>query len=121
MRRVFTLFVLAATFGGVVGASAHEPEGSCPMNMPDCCKHVQLNDSTPEVSMARLCCSLNCSEPGSTGSSSSASVFSEQGTLPTAGAIPNALPLHRRILVREQSANRHDSNPKYIQHLALLI
>lgn len=124
MRKWFTAFVLvAAMLGGVMGAGAHEGEGSCPLtNMPDCCKKAHSSGNSSEVSMARLCCNLNCSEPGSSGSSSSAS-FSPQQTITPNGAVPNAAPFSNLALAGRYSRSPHpyDSSPKYIQHLALLI
>jgi hypothetical protein len=123
MRKWVTAFILiAAMLGGAVGVGAHEGEGSCPMsNMPDCCKKAQSASNTPEVSMARLCCNLNCSEPGSSGSN--ASSFS-----PQPGVAPNVILLPQAVFFNGIAAGRHrqtphiqDSNPKYIQHLALLI
>src|SRR4051812_7743281 len=123
MRQWFTAFILvAAILGGAVGLGAHEDEGSCPMtNMPGCCKKAQSPSNTPEVSMARLCCNLNCSEPGSSGSN--ASSFS-----PQAGLAPNVLLMPRAVSFNgigltdyRQNPHKKDSNPKYIQHLALLI
>src|SRR5436190_5390877 len=71
------LVLMAAMFGGAAGVRAHDGEGNCPMtNLPDCCKKAQSASNAPEVSMARLCCNLNCSEPGSSGSN--ASSFSPQ-------------------------------------------
>ena len=103
----------------VVGVGAHQQEGSCPMsNVPDCCKKAQSHG--PEASMARLCCNLNCSEPGSSGNSSSS--FSTQ-RLSSAPAVLNASQPSFRIVFPQQpqQLHLHDSNPKYITHLALLI
>jgi hypothetical protein len=123
MRKWLTTLILAASMlGGAIGVSSHEGEGSM-ANMPDCCKKAQSTSGGPQVSMARLCCNLKCSEPGSGGSSSSFS-FSVQQTvtplgavLPTAPTVSNICPLGRY----SRSSHPHDSNPKYIQHLALLI
>lgn len=125
MRRWFTAFLLvAAVVSGVIGVGAHEQEGSCPMaNMPDCCKKAQSPSTTPEVSMARLCCNLNCSEPGSTGSNASSSFSSQRGIAPIVAVIPHAVPDNAHDLLHRSthSPRLKDSNPKYIQHLALLI
>jgi hypothetical protein len=110
--------------GGAVGVGAHQGEGSCPMsNLPDCCKKAQSASNIPEVSMARLCCNLNCSEPGSTGTSTSSTVSPQQGTPPNIAIIPNATPFNGFALSGRyaQTSSPHDSSPKYIQHLALLI
>ena len=123
MRKWVTAFILvAAMLGGAVGVGAHEGEGSCPMsNMPDCCKKAQSANNTPEVSMARLCCNLNCSEPGSGGSNASSSVSAQPGVTPVAAVMPNAAPFSEPFGRYAQSPHPNDSSPKYIQHLALLI
>jgi hypothetical protein len=125
MRKWFTaLALIAALTGGVVGMGAHEQEGSCPMTkLPDCCKKAHSTSNTREVSMARLCCNLNCSEPGSTGSNSSSSFSSQPSMTAVALAVPNASPINRNFSAARFSRMVHseDSSPKYIQHLALLI
>ena len=92
-------------------------------NMPDCCKKAHSSSNTPEVSLARLCCNLNCSEPGSGGSSTSSSFSPQPLTIPIAAVIPNALAFDQNKLSGRyvKSPHPNDSNPKYIQHLALLI
>src|SRR3954469_25914913 len=92
MRRWFTAFGLfIALVNGGIGVSAHEREASCPwVNLPDCCKKAQSASNTAEGSMARLCCNLNCSEPGSSGSN--ASSFSPQpGVAPNVMLMPQAV------------------------------
>jgi hypothetical protein len=122
MRKWLTAFLLVASMlGGAVGIGAHEGEDSM-AGMPDCCKQAQSANS-PQVSMARLCCNLNCSEPGSGGSSSSSSFSTQQPVAPQSAILPTA-PSFRNIrsLGRcSQAPHPSDSNPKYIQHLALLI
>jgi hypothetical protein len=105
----------------VVGAGAHQQEGSCPMsNLPDCCKKARSHG--PEASMARLCCNLNCSEPGSTGSSSSRFSMQQLSSADTA-VILNAAQFSFRIVFPRPPQQLHvrESNPKYITHIALLI
>jgi hypothetical protein len=127
MSKWFTAFVLvAALLGGAVGLGAHEGEGegSCPMtNVPDCCKKAQSASNTPEVSMARLCCNLNCSEPGSSGSNASSSFSPQPGIAPNSAVIPGVAPCNSLALSSRyvNSTPQQDSSPKYIQHLALLI
>src|SRR3979411_1446782 len=68
---------LILVIGGSVfaGFPLHSNEREC--SMPDmasmdCCKKAaQAESLTPEVSTARLCCALNCSETGTTGSTES--------------------------------------------------
>jgi hypothetical protein len=123
MRKWLTVFLLVvALLGGAIGVGSHDGEGSM-ANMPDCCKKAQSSKDSPQVSMARLCCNLNCSEPGSGGSSSSSSFSAQQPVTPHGAVLPIA-PSFRNIgsLDRYSPAPYpHDSNPKYIQHLALLI
>jgi hypothetical protein len=124
MRKWFTaLTLVVATFLGAVGVGAHAGEGDCPMaNMPDCCKKAQSADKTPEVSMARLCCKLNCSESGSTGSNAASSFSRSPGTTPIAAVVPKPMPSGDDLLRRfAHSPQLKDSSPKYIQNLALLI
>src|SRR5713101_4659070 len=96
MRKWFTaLTLVAAMLGGAVGVGAHRGEGSCPMsNLPDCCKKAQSASSAPEVSMARLCCNLNCSEPGSRGTNISSSISPQQGAAPNTAILPSAVPFN---------------------------
>jgi hypothetical protein len=124
MLKWFTAFALVATLmGGAVGIGAHEQEGSCPLtNLPDCCRKAHSTSNTPEVSMARLCCNLNCSEPGSSGSNSSSNFSPQPSTALVALTIPKASPVNRIPVGRfAKSLHLEGSSPKYIQHLALLI
>ena len=124
MRKWFTASILVlAMLLGAVGVGAHAGEGDCPMaNMPDCCKNAQSADKTPEVSMARLCCKLNCSESGSTGSNAASSFSTSQSTTPFAAVVPKPMPSADELLRRfAHTPQLKDSSPKYIKHLALLI
>src|SRR5262249_49464417 len=106
----------------VAGVGAQEHEGSCPMsNLPDCCKKAQ--SSAPEASIARVCCNLNCSEPGSTGSGTSSSISTQQGVTAGNTHIVIATPINSKIVFTSHILRfrPHDSNPRYIKHLALLI
>jgi hypothetical protein len=123
MWKWFTgLTLIAAMLGGAVGVGAHEGEGSCPMtNMPDCCKKAHSSGNSSEVSMARLCCNLNCSEPGSGGTNTSSSFSAQPGVTPVAAVMPNPAPFSEPFRRDAQSPHKNHSSPKYIQHLALLI
>jgi hypothetical protein len=105
-----------------VGVGAHQQEGSCPMSkLPDCCKKARSHG--PEASMARLCCNLNCSEPGSTGNSNSSSFSAQHGTAPNTAVALNAAQFDFRTVLPRQPLQIHppESHPKYITNLALLI
>jgi len=121
MKKSFLAAIVIITLASsAVGLEAHLGEGS---NMPDCCKKAQSISGTPEVSIARLCCRLNCSEPGSSGSSGSAGFSRQQGPSPSAAIIPTTARINGVQFLRRyiRIARSPDSNPKFIQHLALLI
>lgn len=122
LKRALSLAILIALVGGAVGASAADGswvEG----NMPVCCKKARSVANASEVSMARLCCKLNCSEPGSGGSSNASSLSRNRGTNSATAIIPTPAQFSG-FAIRDhypQANHSHNSNPKYIQHLALLI
>jgi hypothetical protein len=120
MRKWFTgLMLIGCLLTGVVNGSAHQIRGDSEMG--DCCKKAQSASKNAEVSMARLCCNLNCSEPGSSGASMSLG-FSPQSAGVQACAIqPQNMGVDRIANVRQFSPSPHTTNPKYLQHLALLI
>src|SRR2546421_3914689 len=121
---------LVLVIGGSVfaGLPLHSNEQECSwpgMADMDCCKKAaQAESLTPEVSTARLCCALNCSQSGTTGSrgtqlprpSTSQAIASHPASFqPAVGPSPLSL----------RSSWTHSppsySNPAYIRHLALLI
>ena len=119
-KRALCLIIVTALLSGAVGVGAHDDSWAA--NMPLCCKTARSNDDAPQVSMARLCCKLNCSEPGSGGSSNASNLSRNQGSTSPSAIIPT--PTHfSRFAVSSLTAatNSHQSKPKYIQHLALLI
>jgi hypothetical protein len=67
MRLTSVALILALTTGVAVGASLHPSENNCnmPMDMPGC-EHTL--PTPPDVASMRLCCLLDCQQPGSTGS-----------------------------------------------------
>ena len=113
---VLAIFMLTAA----IGVGAHQQEGTCPMSrLPDCCKKAQGNERG--ASLARLCCNLNCSEPSSTGNSS-ASIRSTQPAMNAVFALAGVSFSSKIVFTaRLQQFRPHDSNPRYIKHLALLI
>src|SRR3981081_4463958 len=120
---------LVLVIGGSVfaGIPLHSNEQEC--SMPgmagmDCCqKAAQAESLTPEVSTARLCCALNCSQSGTTGSTRS------QLQHPSTQAIsiypssvrPLVGSLHLSLRSSWADSPPPYSNPAYIRHLALLI
>ena len=122
VKRIASLLMLIALSGGVLaGVPLHSGERNCPM--PDCCKKAQSGSNTPKASAARLCCALNCAQPGTT---TPANAFNFS---PSVNVIP-----HSPVALRPASASgvvfarpnsppdyRQRYDPAYIRHLALLI
>jgi hypothetical protein len=121
------LLILTVASSVAAGMPLHSNEQEC--SMPgmagmDCCKKAsQAETKAPEVSAARLCCALNCSQTGSTGSnggqlprpSTSQAISFHPFTQPPLGASVLSFRL-------SWADSPHPySNPAYIRHLALLI
>ena len=128
MRNRVTTFVLIAVVavGALAGVHSHAGEHDCPMAgmADDCCAKAREDGGEPQVSAARLCCALNCTEPGTTGPtgafelSSTVAQALHSGAVPPAVAATSQQPLPRS---RHVSESPPDSHPAYIRHLALLI
>jgi hypothetical protein len=128
MRKWFTAFILIAVITGSTVAGVHRNTGAhhCPMmGMSDCCETAGSQATAPVVSAARLCCALNCTEPGTTGPSGAFNISSSMSVALHVGVVPPAAPaaVPHPALSRSYPATRHqqDSHPAYIRHLALLI
>jgi hypothetical protein len=91
----------------------------------DCCKKAaQAESLKPEVSAARLCCALNCSLSGTTGSTGSKlprPSSSQAIALHPSAAQSLVGPQHLSIRASWADSPPPYSNPAYIRHLALLI
>jgi len=122
MRKRCVLFgLIAAMLVSVVGVRAQH-QGSCPLtSLPDCCKKAQSAGNAPQISMARLCCNLNCSEPGNSGSNMSSSFPSPQNLPAPSFSLPDSSPHCVSPSSRSHAAPPFEIDAKYIQHLALLI
>ena len=89
----------------------------------DCCKAALMQNETPEVDAARLCCALNCIPNGSTAPSNIVRVSPPlQVDVPTHPAIAQTL-MNFSLSLRyiDRSHGPPISTPAYIRHLALLI
>src|SRR6202171_4373097 len=122
------LLILTVASSAAAGIPLHSNEQEC--SMPgmagmDCCKKAaQAEARTTEVSSARLCCVVNCSQTGTTGSSGSQLprpstsqpiAFHPSSTHPSL----DASILSARLSWADSPPPY--SNPAYIRHLALLI
>jgi len=127
LKRVTTFVLIAAVaVGALSGVHAHAGEHDCPMAGmgADCCATAREDGGEPQVSAARLCCALNCTEPGTKGPTGSfelsptAAPALHSGAVPPAAAAASWQPPPRS---RQASESPPGSHPAYIRHLALLI
>ena len=89
----------------------------------DCCKAALMQGQTPQASVARLCCALNCSKEGTAPTSGLKLSPQLQLSISTYPAIPHS-PLTAPALVRRFGPSHGpptEFNPAYILNLALLI
>src|SRR6266403_230775 len=121
---ILVLVVCGSVFAGIP-LHSNEQECSIPdMAGMDCCKKAtQAETLTPEVSTARLCCALNCSQSGTTGSTGSQlpRPSSQAIAIHPSAAQPLAAMLPLSIHSSWADSPPPYSNPAYIRHLALLI
>ena len=88
-RHINILLILAIGSSAVLGMPVHSRGGD---SMMACCKAALEQSKSPRVAAARLCCAMNCDEPGPTSSASSQSFFqnSLQPSLTVGLALPTA-------------------------------
>jgi len=122
------ILLLVLGSGSFVGMPMHSNEQSCSMGGAmgemDCCKVALSKHKTRRAAAARICCSLNCSQNGTTPSnngrtSPQSHPASSADYLASTPAIPASALLTRHI--RSSHGPPTDSHPAYIRHLALLI
>jgi len=121
---------LILVIGGSVcaGIPLHSNEQEC--GMPemagmDCCKKAaQAGPITPEISTARLCCALVCSQSGTTGSTGTKlprPSTNQSFSICQSFVQPSVLSPQISLRSRWSDSPPPYSNPAYIRHLALLI
>ena len=113
------MVLLAALCGGVTaGVPLHSSMNEA---MMDCCKVALAHDESPTTAAARLCCALNCEEPGPT----TATLAQAASVSPpsTVAVIPPVVAhdLNPSLHAHSVSPNRRNFQPQYILNLALLI
>jgi hypothetical protein len=127
-KRFGTLILLVMLAGGAfAGVPLHFGESSaCPnqseMGDMDCCEMALLQNQTPEVAGAKLCCVLNCAQGGTTSPPASVRIAPPvpAGLLHYA---PMPQPVVRTALSR-RAYSQHGppgSPPAYLLNLAFLI
>ncbi len=106
----------------------HSGEKECGMGgmtgEMDCCATARMKSDKPEVRAARLCCALNCTEPGTTAPGSPFRISPLLAVSQQSAVVPHHFSLVRQgQLARTNSPPglKQQSKPVYIRHLALLI
>jgi len=117
-----TNLLLILALAGSVAAGMPMHSGSAESGMMDCCKKALEQNDSPHVAAARLCCAMNCNEPGSTSSNTSQS-FSQTGSEPSplVGVVLPPATIRRQLLTHYTLTSSTHSQPAYILNLALLI
>src|SRR2546423_2888120 len=129
VTRLASLALVLVIAGSVfAGLPLHSNEQECSipgMDGMDCCKKAaQVEGLKPEISTARLCCALNCSQSGTTGSRGSQLPRSSTGqaiAIHPASVQPIIGSTHLSLRSSWAHSPPPYSNPAYIRHLALLI
>ena len=118
---ILTIVLTGSAFAGV---PLHSGEKKCPMmGTDDCCEKAESQNASPQTYAARLCCSLNCNVPGTTGPTGATVKAPQNATaLNSALNTPTAylIPVRGLRAFSAPERNQH-SPPIYLQHLALLI
>jgi hypothetical protein len=128
MMKWCTSLVMIAVLGGVfAGLPLHAAERECAMSGMggmDCCATAQMQGDAPQITAARLCCALDCSQSGTTTPTGTRVLRGPQFVTvslhPAASNSPAAIP-HPSFGFDSAQASLQNSHPAYIRHLALLI
>ena len=124
LASLFLLLVLAgSTFAGM---PLHFGEPECGMDgMMDmnCCEAALMQESSPEVADAKLCCALNCTKDGTTSPPNIVRVTPPPlASASSHPALTQALAVNSVLLRRiDRLHGPPDSGPTYLRNLALLI
>lgn len=125
--RLASMFLLLVLFGSAFtgmplpfGGSDCGMSGTMDM---DCCAKARLQELTPEVADAKLCCALNCAQNGTTSPPGAVRV-----TPPAPARMPSPITVVRSFAPALISFQHFDrlhgppgSTPNYLRNLTLLI
>jgi hypothetical protein len=124
-KRLTSLFLLFAFSGVLAGMPFHS--GNTNHQMMSCCKKAKSAEQSPEASIARLCCALNCTNSAPTSLNLS---FNFSPSIIIGDSIIKQIAL--LLFTKEKSTSMIASAlepkilpskilPKYIQHHSFLI
>lgn len=123
-KRLTALFLLLLMAGSTLaGVPLHSGDRECPMaGKMDCCARARMKSNRPEVKAARLCCALNCTEPGTTPPAGSFHVSPQLAAVLNCVLVPRTDSFQGLEPALSSSPGySKNSSPAYIRHLALLI
>ena len=126
-KRPASLFLLLVLFGSALaGVPLHFGGSDCGMTGMmdmDCCAKARLQELTPEVANAKLCCALNCGQNGTTSPPNAVKV-----TTPAPARTPAQVAIVRPLSTPSCYSQHLDrlhsppgSAPTYLRNLTLLI
>ena len=127
MKRLESLILLLVLGGSAfAGVPQHFGESECGMDgimAMDCCKAALLQEETPKVADAKLCCALNCAQNGTTSPPNIVRVTPPSPARgPAHPAIAQPLPQSSLLFLRiDRLHGPPNSGPTYLRNLALLI
>jgi hypothetical protein len=127
MKRLSSLFLLLVlATSALAGVPLHFGESECGMESMmdmDCCKAALLQNQTPEVADAKLCCAMNCAQNGTTSPPNVVRVTPPSpARAPSHPAIAQSLPQSSFLFHRiDRLHGPPNAGPTYLRNLALLI
>lgn len=124
LKWLTSLILIAALASSVLAGMPlhHEKQGCSMSDMMECCQVAHTESDAPEALAAKLCCALNCSQPGATTPTSArrlpplASISLHPAAMQSSMTVPRSA-LRPSVKI----AYTANSPPAYIHHLALLI
>ncbi|PWT75584.1 MAG: hypothetical protein C5B46_02465 [Proteobacteria bacterium] len=119
---VLLLVLLGGAFAGVpLTFGGNDCDMSSMMDM-DCCKKAMLQEITPEVADAKLCCALNCAQSGTTSPPNGVRVTPPAPLPAVHVALVRPMPIPAVQIHRlDQLQGPPGSTPTYLRNLTLLI
>jgi hypothetical protein len=126
-KRLTSIFLFLALCGSIVSGMPLHAEK---MNgtMMHCCKKAKSKEQTPQASLARLCCAVNCTEPspnspGASFNFSPSAIIISDSIIKQIAALISAKekPVSTVAVSLERARFPRKIPPKYIQHHSILI
>jgi hypothetical protein len=117
------LVLLGSAFTGVPLRFGESDCGMDSMTDMDCCKAARLQQQTPEVADAKLCCALICAQNGTTSPPNIIRVSPPSSSpAPLHPAVAQPLPQSSFLIHHiDPLHGPPNSGPTYLRNLALLI